>query len=386
MHQRLEETVEQWKRLLWDEGGKEEGKEEAGREQADLQGEAEKEALGQLREEGFIARRLEEYAAWPSREAFRRFVRHVGRKRRMHRRLWGSAAAVAACLIGTLLLMQREDGTPAFPPTPDTPEIIAPGSARATLRLADGKTVQVAGDSMQIAGHAGNRITYEGGQLTYRTENKVTELVYNELEVPAGGECDIVLEDGTQVWLNAASKLKYPVQFVGGERRVSLRGEAYFKVAKGTRPFIVATERGEIRVLGTSFNVRAYTGDDAMATTLVEGKVRISDKQAHLELAPGEQGIVTATGRMEKRPVDIDEYIGWRKGVYVFRKQTLGNIMKDLERWYNVSVFFRNAELEAVTFTGNLKRYDNINAFLELLQRTGDIHYNISNHTVIIYK
>lgn len=374
MGNRLDTAVEKWKRLLWGEA-----------ECRETSGEA---AFRQLQEEGFIAKRLEEYATWRHRDAFRRFEQYVNRRKRMRGRNWGSVAAViAACLIGTLLLWQREDaGKQSDTVAKNTPAVIAPGSSKATLKLANGETVRVSGDSMQIAGHAGNKITYAGGQLTYRTEKAVTELVYNELEVPAGGECDILLEDGTQVWLNAASNLKYPVQFVGKERRVFLRGEAYFQVAKGTRPFIVTTGKGDIRVLGTVFNVRAYTEEPQMAATLVEGKVRISDKQAQLELSPGEQGIVTAAGQMEKHAVDIDEFIGWRKGIYVFKKQTLDNIMKDFERWYDVSVCFRNEELKKVAFTGNLKRYDNINAFLDILERTGDIKYDINGNTVIIYK
>ena len=173
---------------------------------------------------------------------------------------------------------------------------------------------------------------------------------------------------------------------MGKERKVFLEGEAYFVVTKDSIPFVVSTSRGDIRVLGTTFNVKAYEEEIAMQATLVEGKVLVAQGEKEIELAPGEQGTVTANGEMEKREVDVEEFVGWRTGVYVFRKQALGNIMRDLSRWYGVSVFFQNEDLKQVCFTGNLKRYDTINEFLNVLQRTGDIRYRTNSNTVIIYE
>ena len=149
---------------------------------------------------------------------------------------------------------------------------------------------------------------------------------------------------------------------------------------------MVSTSRGDIRVLGTTFNVKSYDEEIAMQATLVEGKVLVAQGQKEMELAPGEQGTVTNAGIMAKRAVDVDEFVGWRKGIYVFKKQPLEDIMRDLSRWYGVSVFFQNEGLKQVSFTGNLKRYDNINEFLDVLQRTGDVKYRINNNTVIIYE
>ena len=165
-----------------------------------------------------------------------------------------------------------------------------------------------------------------------------------------------------------------------------VEGEAYFVVAKGTKPFVVSTSRGDVRVLGTTFNVKAYEEDGAMAATLVEGKVRVAKGEEGMDLAPGEQGTVTAAGVMEKREVDVDEFVGWKKGIYVFKRQRLENIMRDLSRWYGVEVFFQNQALRALPFTGNLRRYEDINGFLDVLERTGELKYRINDNTVIIYK
>ena len=347
------------------------------------------EVLEQLSDKSYVNRRLEGYKVWDEKEAFRRFVEEVKRikkRRQIQRRMaWSAVAVGIACLVGVALLPE-----PAWKTEPSAVamqnEVVVPGSTKATLRLAGKETIRITGDSMQIVGKEKSHIRYAEGKLTYAAKEEAAELVYNELEVPMTGEFNVVLDDGTQVWVNAASHLKYPVQFVGKERKVFLEGEAYFVVTKDSIPFVVSTSRGDIRVLGTTFNVKAYEEEIAMQATLVEGKVLVAQGEKEIELAPGEQGTVTANGEMEKREVDVEEFVGWRTGVYVFRKQALGNIMRDLSRWYGVSVFFQNEDLKQVCFTGNLKRYDTINEFLNVLQRTGDIRYRTNSNTVIIYE
>ena len=221
-------------------------------------------------------------------------------------------------------------------------------------------------------------------------EVKNAEPAAQEMQELLTGERDrieLVLADGTKVWLNGGSGLKFPARFEAGSRRVELAGEAYFEVAKDAgRPFTVVTASAEIEVLGTSFNVLAQAGEGCVAT-LVEGRVRIEDaEEREVVLAPGEQGTVTAAGVMEKREVDVDEFVGWKKGIYVFKRQRLENIMRDLSRWYGVEVFFQNQALRALPFTGNLRRYENINGFLDVLERTGELKYRINDSTVIIYK
>lgn len=347
------------------------------------------EVLERLEDEDYVERRLAGYRTWDDKKAFRQFVERVTRIRRqrqLRRRIaWSGVAAGIACVVGFVFFLEPEQQA-ELPLAEVRNEVVMPGSTKATLRLAGGETVDIRGDSMQIAGKGESHIHYAGGKLTYAKKEKAAKLVYNELEVPVAGECSLVLDDGTQVWVNADSRLKYPVQFVGEERKVFLEGEAYFIVAKDSLPFVVSTSRGDIRVLGTTFNVKSYDEEIAMQATLVEGKVLVAQGQKEMELAPGEQGTVKDAGIMAKRAVDVDEFVGWRKGIYVFKKQPLEDIMRDLSRWYGVSVFFQNEGLKQVSFTGNLKRYDNINEFLDVLQRTGDVKYRINNNTVIIYE
>lgn len=350
----------------------------------------------ELSDRHYLKKQFTEYEKYSPEKAFGEFKKKRGwfaeeikqiKKRRQIRRwmAWSAVAAGIACLVSVALLPE-----PAWKTEPSAVavqnEVVVPGSTKATLRLAGKETIRITGDSMQIAGKEKSHIRYADGKLTYAAKEKAAELVYNELEVPVTGEFNVVLDDGTQVWVNAASRLKYPVQFMGKERKVFLEGEAYFVVAKDSVPFVVSTSRGDIRVLGTTFNVKAYEEEVAMQTTLVEGKVLVAQGEKEIELAPGEQGTVTVNGEMEKRKVDVEEFVGWRTGVYVFRKQALGDIMRDLSRWYGVSVFFQNEDLKQVCFTGNLKRYDTINEFLNVLQRTGDIRYRTNNNTVIIYE
>ena len=346
------------------------------------------EVVKRLEDEGYVERRLQGYGRWNEREGFRRFVaavERIRRQRRMWRQMaWVGVAAGVACVMCVGILLRKEE--PVVVAAKPVNEVIAPGSTKATLRLAGGETVHITGDTMHIARTEESQIRYEDGKLTYASGRKAAELVYNELEVPVAGECSLVLDDGTQVWVNADSRLRYPVQFVGEERKVFLEGEAYFVVAKGMQPFVVSTSRGDVRVLGTTFNVKAYEEDGAMAATLVEGKVRVAKGEEGMDLAPGEQGTVTAAGVMEKREVDVDEFVGWKKGIYVFKRQRLENIMRDLSRWYGVEVFFQNQALRALPFTGNLRRYEDINGFLDVLERTGELKYRINDNTVIIYK
>lgn len=228
---------------------------------------------------------------------------------------------------------------------------------------------------------------YENGRLSYTSgEERVLNDVYNELVVPVGGECHVLLDDGTEVWLNADSKLKYPIAFNGQNREVMLSGEAYFDVKKDSRPFIVSLESGAITVLGTSFGVSAYPGHKNY-TTLVKGCVCFTSlRQEQVVLVPGEQAVVDTSGVLEKRNVEVEEFVGWKDGLFVFKNKTLGAIMEVLERWYGVKTVFQDNSLRELEYTGNLERYESINIFLQLLERLKDIHYKIEENTIILYK
>lgn len=342
------------------------------------------EVLRNCRDNEFLMRRWQEYQRYSSAEAYRDFSQRV-KPATLRRTLWRSAGIAASIVL--IVGLGWWWGRPSEMSLPIVTEnaVIQPGINKAQLKLGDGSLVNVTGDSMQIREKKGADIKYTGGTISYEASEEIQHLVYNELIVPIAGECYVRLDDGTKVWVNADSRLKYPVKFVGNERKVFLEGQAYFEVAKATKPFIVHTGRGEIIVRGTSFDIKDYKGED-MHATLVSGKIDFKTGAKQIGMEPGEQMVVTEDGGLEKRKVNVLEYVGWKEGLYLFKDHRLEDIMNDLCRWYNVSVFYQNANLRNLAFTGNLKRYDNINIFMEVLRRTGDVKYQIKGNTIILFQ
>lgn len=332
-----------------------------------------------------IANKLEEYKQYPTEEAYQEFCALCGghKSRRIYRYIVGIAALLVLALGMVFLLYQRQESKVEI--AAGIKQSIAPGKPRAILRLTDGSMIQVGKDSVQIEEKNGARVQYANGKISYQATAGVVELAYNELIVPRAGECFISLEDGTRVWINSDSRLKYPVKFTGEERKVYLEGEAYFEVVKDAKPFIVNTGLGDIKVLGTSFNVKAYQEEDQMAATLVSGKICYAGVRTLL-VNPGEQVIALADGSVNKLVVEVEEFVGWKDGVFVFKNQRLEDIMNDLARWYDVKVIYQQPGLKDIEFTGNLKRYEEVNVFMELLRSTNELNYSIDGNTIILYQ
>ena len=266
---------------------------------------------------------------------------------------------------------------------------ILPGESKAILTLEDGQTIHINKETESLLEKIdGARVHMDSTMLNYQVTSKTAKKnkpVYNKVETPRGGEYALLLSDGTKVHLNAMTSLRFPVKFDNGPRKVELEGEAYFDVVKDeTRPFIVQTHLGEVTVLGTAFNINAYT-DASVYTTLVHGKVQFSSSSiGTIILSPGEQAVVSANGS-EKRMVDLDEYVGWVDGRYVFNNRPLGEIMQTFERWYDIQVYYETPHLRDITYSGSLKRYGTINSFLDALELTGDLTYKISGRNILIY-
>ena len=343
-------------------------------------------------ESGALAREgMEDAARFPAGrgyEAFRRRLRarRVGRRARLVVTVGAAAAVLVVVLNAALSFLATVDERPLSERPAVVAQGIFPERRSARLLLGTGETVTV-GDGMRVVQERGGaRVAAADGSLAFAERDTAGAVVWNELAVPVGGESFVMLEDSTRVWLNADSRLRYPSRFEGGERRVELEGEAYFEVVKDAgRSFVVATERGDVRVLGTSFDVRAYGGEE-MTATLVTGRVRYEREGRRVTLAPGEQVRVTAAGHVEKRRVDVEEYVGWREGIYVFDRRPLAEIARDLERWYGVRVLFMSQELRELPFTGYLERYDKIERFLELLKATGELDYQVMGRDIYLRK
>ena len=325
------------------------------------------------------------YKEYSSEKAYEHFLQQIQQKEnssggKIHRiRTWWYAAA-AMVVLGVGISFYAVNHYQAVEESQARIAQIKPGSKQAVLTLPDGSTIDVQKKDINVIVD-GVQVKYNKGVLSYRPT--VTTQQHEE----ENGENTVLLADGTTVHLNAGSKLLYPVRFVGKRRIVTLEGEAYFDVRKDEEhPFVVRTRFGEVTVLGTAFNINAYNDADACYTTLVYGKVNFSTPdQNTITLAPGEQAVVSSRG-IEKRAVDVNEYIGWAQGVYVFNNKRLGDIMKTFERWYDVHVYYEKESLRDLTYSGDLQRYGTINTFLNALELTGDIYYRINGRNILIYE
>lgn len=267
-------------------------------------------------------------------------------------------------------------------------QFLSAGESRAVLTLADGQKMYL-GTQMAdtLVRQAGVVMNTAAGCVKYQEIVAEPESVrYHQLDIPRKGEYKLVLSDGTRVWLNSETQLRYPVRFQGTERRVYLEGEAYFEVEKDEKmPFVVVAGQSAVQVLGTSFNIRGYTGEPYIYTTLVEGSVKLSCGRSSLLLKPDEQGTVDSqSGKLDKRRVDVRLYVSWRDGRFVFENQTLEEIMNTLGRWYDVNVFFTSEQVKKALFIGNLKRYDDFDKIVKMLELTGVAHFEIKGNTIVI--
>ena len=295
--------------------------------------------------------------------------------------------AVAVFTIGIAIgLIERpwEDRSSEMSPMAQQPAVL-PGSYKAVLTLASGEQVNLEEWCRDSLWKDGTLIRKRKGELTYEQkagDMQQEEMLFNTITIPRSGEYKLVLSDGTKVWLNSDSKLEFPNTFVGDERRVKLAGEAYFEVAKNkAKPFRVEVERVEVVVLGTSFNIHAY--DEAVKTTLVEGAVKLNVAGKAYSLSPGFEANVDQGG-VKIVKSDVYEQIAWKDGKFVFREKRLEEVMSILSRWYDFEIFYQNAAVKDLHFTGNIPRHATINEVLKFLERTHLVHFSVVGRTVIV--
>ncbi len=299
----------------------------------------------------------------------------------------------AAILAGIILSIYFFKNGIYEKPVVDNPVIvnstIEPGTDKATLTLEDGSQIVLEkGESYQTHNASSN-----GEEIIYEAEKRnKTEVVYNYLTIPRGGQFFIKLSDGTQVWLNSESQLEYPVSFIEGEaRKVELvYGEAYFDVSPssehGGSKFKVFNQSQEIEVLGTEFNIKAYRDETNIYTTLVEGKVSINSAISNQILKPNQQ---TNLNLKEKSltisDVDVYNETSWKEGVFSFQRKPLGDIMKVLSRWYNIDVQFNDVEIKNAGFNGAIGKDQKLEDILETIKNFGVIkNYEIEKQRVIL--
>ena len=343
----------------------------------------------------FVAIR-EEYTNWDFEiikgEERERLQRAITRKKKRQLVMrWSVAASVILCVALSALYLWNDSYWAFEQKFPQHVNLDQSKIAGVELILADGKRVPLGGSGRQIQDHGVSGIKDDSLQgLTYvqakALDEKVTEVLYNTLKVPTGGFYQLELSDGTRVWLNAESELRFPVQFGTGEREVYLKGEAYFDVRKDvTRRFIVHLKESNVTVLGTSFNIKASGDEDYIYTTLVEGKVRFTSEKEHEEvtLRPGMQSVLNLkSGKTELKEVEVEQFTAWRQGRFVFPSTTLGDLMCQLKRWYDIDVVYLSPEAKGYEFRGAINRDMDLKNVLAIVEKTSNVVFDINGRTI----
>ena len=304
---------------------------------------------------------------------------------------WKYAAAAAAIvvLISLNFIFNKEDIQVGETSISNSDELILVGTDKATLTLEDGSNIALEkGDEFVT-----DKLNSDGEKIVYtKGDNSKSKLVYNYLTIPRGGQYALKLSDGTEIWLNSESQLKYPVHFIKGEpREVELvYGEAYFDVSASTEnngsKFIVLNQNQEVEVLGTEFNIKAYKDENYIYTTLVEGKVTVSNLISKQNLVPNQQSKIDIKSKdVTINIVDVYNETAWKKGLFSFKSMPLNEIMIVLCRWYDVEVEFTNPEKEKVRFHGVLSKNDKIQEVFEAIKKTKFINaYEIIDKKITI--
>lgn len=299
-------------------------------------------------------------------------------------------AAVAATLILLLAgfyLYHKRDArqtrelvqTPAARQSHD----IAPGKTRATLTLSNGRTILLDPASHGVLGHdSGVNISNSDSVLTYQGNSESKVLAYNTLSTAKGEQYSVTLSDGTRVWLNAGSSLRFPIQFTGKQRKVEVAGEAYFEVTRNaSRPFYVTSGNTNVQVLGTSFNINAYDNEPMVRTTLLEGSVSINDR---VRLSPNQQSRVEKDGSIKVlRDIDVDDAVAWKNGAFSFNNADITTVMRQLERWYDIEVVYEG-DKPADLFYGGISRQSSLMEVLKILQAS-KVRFRLEGKKLIVF-
>lgn len=336
--------------------------------------------MDEFYEEEYWEQEKKNHQLWSVEEGIIRF--RTARNKIVRKRVWrwiGSVAAVVLVFVSVVLILSDDKDV-----IPLNPAEIYAGTGRACLVLSDGRNVELT-DSLEIGFQENEAIVNViGKEVVYNVGDTVGIERYNIMSTPCGGEFMLQLSDGSRVWLNAASKLKFPVSFSGKKREVELIGEAYFEVQKDSlRPFVVRSGEVSLEVLGTSFSVASYHGEPFSAV-LVEGSICVTASQKECILKPGEK-ILFENGRLSVCSVDVDLHIAWKDKCFGFENAVLEEVVQMLERWYGVDFLIMDEQVRGLRFTGKLPKYDNLDKVLEILQLTTNIRFVVQSNRIEVY-
>ncbi|MDR1414486.1 MAG: FecR domain-containing protein [Odoribacteraceae bacterium] len=330
-------------------------------------------------------------ADFPGEEGWERASKRLtagNKRRRLVPRRTAAAVAAALLVAGMTTLYLARDGQQ--PGQPEDAPAFTSGTTGALLTLGSGRVVSIDKRTfLEMTERDGTTIVVDSGAADYRhAAAEPAEVVYNTVRTPTGMEFPVTLADGTRVYLNAESSLTFPTAFAADAREVTLEGEAFFKVSPdASRPFTVRSAGVEVRVLGTSFNLRAYENERSVAATLVEGKVALAGGGGEWQIAPGEQAsYVKATGECRVRPVDVNLYTAWQSGKFVFKNERLEDILSYLSRWYGFKYAFVDQASRDVVIGASLNRYADMEPIIRILRESNLVNVMVdSGNAITVY-
>ncbi len=319
---------------------------------------------------------------------------------RKKRTWWVAAGTMMLMATAGYFLLTHNNPVPEIvhTPKPETQPVM-PGGNKALLTLGDGSVIVLDSAANGALTRQGKTIVLkkQDGQLIYQSQHNGNQdaIAWNTISTPRGGQYQVELPDGTKVWLNAVSSLRFPSGFTGNERVVQLTGEAYFEVAKamnngkGKMPFIVKIippaggREAEVEVLGTHFNIKAYNDDALIKTTLLEGAVNMTSTQGHFVLKPGEQAQVAKDGQMAlDKNADLEEAVAWKDGRFVFNEASVETVMREIARWYDVEIVY-TGKVPAEKFEGEIPRNSNITEVFKILELS-NVHCKIEGRKITV--
>ncbi|MEG1738552.1 MAG: DUF4974 domain-containing protein [Odoribacter sp.] len=326
---------------------------------------------------------------YEKKEVERQWKRFSGRKKRKSFILgrWYQYAAIFLLFLAVagVIRWQLNENMPV---TEAVQTCIHPATGEVLLILSNGETVALNDSVRTLKEESEAEIQVSGEGIIYlEGVGENVKDVYNTLMIPRGGEYHILLSDGTNVWLNSETEFRYPVHFTGDKRQVYLKGEAYFEVSKNAeKPFVVTTSGGiDVKVLGTRFNIASYEEEEEVVTTLVEGSVEVCSLEKTFRIHPDEQLLFNKNSRSFSRHyVDAGIYLAWKDGKFIFDDQPLEQIMKQLQRWYEMDVFYTNEAIRKYRFSGDLKKYDDFGKIVKMIEEVANMQISIKDKCVVI--
>jgi transmembrane sensor len=303
---------------------------------------------------------------------------------------WAAAAAVLLCIGTAIFYMapgKRQQTQPEVVAEHPTEADLPAGTNKAVLTLSSGKKISLTdatpGSLAREYGLSAEKTA--DGELVY-TDGDAASPEYHTISTPAGGQYQVTLPDGSHVWLNAASSLRYPVKFVEQSRLVELSGEAYFEVNKQARPFIVQTGGQQVKVLGTHFNINGYANEAAIKTTLLEGSVRVGNNSgSSVLLKPGQMAVNNQAGGIRVAAADVDDVMAWKNGLFIFNNEHIRDIMTKLARWYDIEVEYEG-DMSGVAFQGNYQRSRSLVNLLRTIEQTNSVRFKIEGRRVTVIR